>query len=781
MDNFDDFMKQLAAKTKGLKGRDDDDDEELDIDDELAMMEKELEEEKKQQSKQQNVNVSASANKEVKVRQQQQQQQQQQYTQAQKVKPQLQQQQQQQQVKQVTNPFANPYTTNIPNLAQQQQKNKPSQEQDIYSIEAENKYHNLKFMKSVSTLEEEKKKCEEIIKYKQLRNKSKDVEYWQAKIKQIDMKISATNNLIEIGKLDVDTYKKVIQQAIPFEQGFLKQITQDKSLTPSELTEIKLRITKRIELIQSELSEEVNEDPDEPESSEQQPEPQPQQVQPQTQQAQPQPQQVQPQKVKEPSTTTTTTTNADIVNQLQLRLNEYKSAYEYFKSNSLSTQEKDALSKTQLLQQLLQKANKGETIPLSTLPKQITKEYIYGYPLQDKVNRLKLLLQEKIQHRNHLNTELQKAEKHLAQLDKASLKKIDQVLQKEISKRKTDLNAVIKEIDMLKQIATSQWTPAPLIAKKEKEIKKEIINDKIPLNVLQVHIGNTTYDKDKVYVQITITYSGKVQTHKVQEATKGQFNQVVQFTFDKKEFKALYRNNIDIKIYRKKSIRDVVKGDAVVSLEKLKNQISFTTNAEIQLESKRYKPTIEVKVDVRTPCVDAMVESVKVVNLEVVKVYPEFKVVNASNGNTQSNNTQIQTTTSKVNASVNAIANIKLSKAEIENPDIIDNLITIQVLDYKINEYTEKIKKIEGRTPKELREFMVKLKVKKTKLEESLGNDISPTDYLNGIKHQLDHDKALYVHFNTSKQTDKAELVKKRIGIMLKEKKEMEAYIDNPQ
>ena len=753
MDNFDEFMKQLAAKTKGMKGKDEEEEDELDVDDELAMMEKELEEEKIQQSKQQNVNT----NKEVRL--QQQQQQQKVKPQQQQVKPQIQQQQQ---------------------VKQQQQSNKPSQEQDIYSIETENKYHNLKFMKSMSTLEEEKKKCEEIIKYKQLRNKPKDVEYWQAKIKQIDMQISATNNLIEIGKLDIETYKKVIQQAISFEQGFLKQITQDKSLTLPELTEIKLRITKRIELIQSELSEEVNEDNDEPESTEQQqPEPQPQQVQPQ-------PQQVQPPKVKEPSTAT----NADVINQLQSRLNEYKSAYEYFKSNSLSTQEKDALSKTHLLQQLLQKATNNESIPPSSIPKPITKEYIYGYSQQDKVNRLKLLLQEKIQHRNRLNTELQTAEKRLTQLDKASLKKIDQILQNEISKRKTDLNAVIKEIDTLKQIASSQWTPAPLIAKKEKEIKKEIINDKIPLNVLQVHIGNTTYDKDKVYVQITITYSGKVQTHKVQETTKGQFDQFVQFTFDKKEFKALYRNNIDIKIYRKKSIRDVVKGDAVVSLEKLKNKISFTTNAEVQLESKRYKPTIEVKVDVRTPCVDAMVESVKVVSLEVVKVYPEFKMVKAAltsttsasgvkSANTQSNNAQ--TTTSKASTNANAIANIKLSKTEIDNPDIIDNLITIQVLDYKINEYTEKIKKIEGRTPKELREFMVKLKVKKTKLEESLGNDISPTDYLNAIKHQLDHDKALYVHFNTSKQPDKAELVKKRIAIMLKEKKEMEAYIDNPQ
>ena len=112
---------------------------------------------------------------------------------------------------------------------------------------------------------------------------------------------------------------------------------------------------------------------------------------------------------------------------------------------------------------------------------------------------------------------------------------------------------------------------------------------------------------------------------------------------------------------------------------------------------------------------------------------------------------------------------------------MIENIITIQVLEYKINEYTDKINKIEGRTPKELRTFLVKLKVKKTQLEESLGNDISPSDYLTGIQHQLDHDKALYVHFNTSNQPEKAELVKKRIGIMLKEKKEMEAYISNPQ
>ena len=716
MDNFDDFMKQLSTKTKDLKDDDSDDDED-DIDDELAKIEKEIE----MENQQQNVNVNKQ------------------------VRP------------------------------QQQPHNKPAQEQDIYSIGVEHKYHNVQFMKSISTLEEEKRKCDDIIKYKQQRNKPKDVEYWQAKIKQIDIKITATTDLIETGKLDIETYKNVIQQALTFEQGFLKQITQDTSLTPSELQEIKLRISKRIELIQAELSEEINEDSDEPEVPEQQPE-QPPQTQPTT----PAPQPSSSEKPK----ANDNKANTEQLNQLHSRLNEYKSAYEYFKSNALSSQEKDALSKTQLLHKLIQRASSGEQLPPNAIPKVITKEYIYGYSQQDKVNRLKVLLQEKIQLRNRLNAELQRAEKHISQKDKKDVKKIDQILQKEISKRQSDLNAVVKEINDLKQIAASHWTPAPLIAKKEKEIKKEVSNEKIPLNVLQVHIGNTTYDKDKVYVEIKITYSGKVQCQKVHEIKKGEFNQTATFTFDKKEFKALYRNNLDIKIYRKKSIRDAVKGDAVVSLEKLKNKISFTTNAEIRLESKRYKPTLEVKVDTRTPCVDAMYESVKVVSLEVVKVYPEFKVVKAqqpiANKNTTSttstNNTQ---TTSKANTS--AIANVKLSKEEIENPDVIENIITIQVLEYKINEYTDKINKIEGRTPKELRTFLVKLKVKKTQLEESLGNDISPSDYLTGIQHQLDHDKALYVHFNTSNQPEKAELVKKRIGIMLKEKKEMEAYISNPQ
>jgi hypothetical protein len=50
---------------------------------------------------------------------------------------------------------------------------------------------------------------------------------------------------------------------------------------------------------------------------------------------------------------------------------------------------------------------------------------------------------------------------------------------------------------------------------------------------------------------------------------------------------------------------------------------------------------------------------------------------------------------------------------ELENPDFIDNLVSIKVLEFKIKKVDEEIKKIEGRAPPKLREKILKMKVKK--------------------------------------------------------------------
>lgn len=51
-------------------------------------------------------------------------------------------------------------------------------------------------------------------------------------------------------------------------------------------------------------------------------------------------------------------------------------------------------------------------------------------------------------------------------------------------------------------------------------------------------------------------------------------------------------------------------------------------------------------------------------------------------------------------------------KEEIENPDHIDNLVSLKVLEFKIKKVEEEIKNIEGRAPPVLRDKLLRMRVK---------------------------------------------------------------------
>ena len=78
--------------------------------------------------------------------------------------------------------------------------NKNSDNDDVYVSNTEDKYHNVKFMKCVSVLKEEKKICEDIVKYKQSKSLESDVEFWNTKIEFVDIQILNNFTLLEITK-----------------------------------------------------------------------------------------------------------------------------------------------------------------------------------------------------------------------------------------------------------------------------------------------------------------------------------------------------------------------------------------------------------------------------------------------------------------------------------------------------------------------------------------------------------------------------------------------------
>jgi hypothetical protein len=93
---------------------------------------------------------------------------------------------------------------------------------------------------------------------------------------------------------------------------------------------------------------------------------------------------------------------------------------------------------------------------------------------------------------------------------------------------------------------------------------------------------------------------------------------------------------------------------------------------------------------------------------------------------------------------------------ELKDPDCLDNLKTLSVLEFKHNKYEEIRSKIDGRTPRDLMQKIIRIKCKRQSLEDALGTDISPQDYLGLLKITFDHDKKLAEYFKQIGDKDKS-------------------------
>ncbi len=110
------------------------------------------------------------------------------------------------------------------------------------------------------------------------------------------------------------------------------------------------------------------------------------------------------------------------------------------------------------------------------------------------------------------------------------------------------------------------------------------------------------------------------------------------------------------------------------------------------------------------------------------------------------------------------------TQEELENPDVVDNLNSIEVLTFKLNKLNNEVKKIEGRVPRTLRDPINRLTVKKQILMNQIeGGVFSPEDYLMIMKNQLEKDKKLQQYFTDKGDMAKKQLVSERLPILIKE------------
>lgn len=132
---------------------------------------------------------------------------------------------------------------------------------DIYKVIVENKYHNLIKYKSAGVLEQEKTILDEIIEYKKSNNFEYD--FFDTKKNIIDMEVSKIQTNIICGNLTFADYKKLLAKQLSHEERLIEFLSKDSDLNEEEKHKANERIKNRINILNEELKQEVDEEEEE--------------------------------------------------------------------------------------------------------------------------------------------------------------------------------------------------------------------------------------------------------------------------------------------------------------------------------------------------------------------------------------------------------------------------------------------------------------------------------------------------------------------------------------
>lgn len=317
---------------------------------------------------------------------------------------------------------------------------------DLYKERTEKIYHAREKMYCAGVLEDEKRVIDEIIEYKKKRKL--DYDFFSIKKDLLDGEIQKIQNLIIDGALTLEAYKAKIASEITIEKKLLENIMNDSNLNEEEKKIIEQRISKRIEIINQEMAQEVPEGEGEEEEqiasddvnnkNEDKINQVKENVIKKINEEENKPFEENEFKKEEEIKNTgkmqfdeALEKNASVkladdplLNKIKELENEYKYAFEYFKKNELSEQEADAIEKYREIQKAKHLVESGKKANKDNLPKNVDCDYICGMTKKERFDYFTNIIKEYNQVKKNLINERNKMAERFSQLPKNELKKI---------------------------------------------------------------------------------------------------------------------------------------------------------------------------------------------------------------------------------------------------------------------------------------------------------------------------------------------------------------------
>ena len=742
---------------------------------------------------------------------------------------------------------------------------------DLYPEKVENKYHSVKNMNSLGVLQKETELCDKIIKCKKEIGKEYDI--WEDKKDSIKDQNDLIMGFIQNQVWDFEAYKKKIKEQYIWEKKLLQFVEQDPTLNSEQKNIIKKRVNNRMKIIEDELRKNPDEEAENEENEEKEKKEEKNEIiekkeeneikedekneikeekevnkkEVQIEDFEEEPKQEIQKEIKSAKKNATSSKSENpilhfskeeekeeikrLTEIVTERLNEYRAALEYFKTNDFPELQKEAITKANQILMELRKIQSGRWNEVNEfdLPDPITPEFIYGYDKEERKKKFNKIISEMSREKELIQEEMNTKMEEMKKIPKGKIKQMLPIAKKEMDALKAKKTKYEKIVSLLKEKYQDKWVPAPLFVENEEESSVEKVNVNIPENTLRIIFANTNYIKKKklrLVVRIEPDYNLEKS---FDQNGPGDWSNQIDFEIKENYFK-LHFARIEVDIYKHTLLGEKHKGKFVVNLTPLKSHNEFVENeCKIELDSKREGMKCTIGVKIRKALKEKEYSIIRKTNFAVTKIYPPF---NAKGSNTteaikmevkapkvtaddlkaiNSSATPTQAKApfkmpSKVPAKAPAKMPIKapaankggenpkpvapakkqgggapkvhidkseFSEEELKDPDCINNLNTLMVLEFKHKKYEDISKKIDGRTPKELMQRIVRIKCKKTNLSDSLGDDIGPEDYLLLIRSSFEHDKKLASYFNQIKDSEKSKLVSERLPLLIKEMEEL--------
>ena len=666
--------------------------------------------------------------------------------------------------------------------------------EDKYPLQQEKIFHRINQMKSLTVLEKEIEVCKMIIAYKKKNNlESKE---WENKIEQANKQLNDIKLKVENNEMDIEAYKKTIEDELKYEQKLLDvYLPKDQTSTQLQKDTIKKRINIRILVINKEIKDSSNENEvpkNEIKKEEQKEEPK--------------------NEIKEEPKDENKDPNVEKAKYIDLLLQQYLSARNYFKENELKEQEKDSINKCKDIINAKKEIQLGniESIDLNLLPTPIKPEYIYGYSNDERTTKFKEIIAEIVKQKEEIVEKKTSYNDKLSKLKKRELEKMKDQAKQVLDSYQSKIDKFDSEIEDIKEKMKNKWIPAPDYCNMPEEEKIEKINKDIPEYTMRIHFGKTDYDKDNIYLKVKLDLGEKEMNKEVKLKSDKNFDETWDWTFEKREFKSLHRKCLEIQMERSywyKLGGTDVKGNMKVELKNLKDSIKIEGNYKMELQSKRASPSIEIKIELRSPFVDKVYETITKEVFTIKKIYPPFnpKAAEIPGGPTiipkKIKKEEIKPKEEEIKPKeeekpkpkpkeeeekpkeekpkeTNKVDRSMFTEEELADIDGIDYLNSLKVLEHKLKILEDQIAKISGRTPREIMQKKVKMSCKIKLIKQQLENgDVSPKDYFTLLSQQMVHDRQLFALFKQEKDLKNAKIVAERIKIMMEEMNELKDKI----